>query len=186
MIEIKKISETEIAVYTPYNAQFVSDLKAQISGRKWNPADKSWICNASDRDVIVNLLSKHYNYSESGSYITVIITAIDDLYEYNDSVRFSGLPVARATGKDSGAQVTNGVTLLSGRITSTGSIKNWKTFVYANTKFRLTVPENALQNYDKNEWTVEIVKDPVLDQDALQKEKEKLLERIAEIDKLLK
>jgi hypothetical protein len=47
---------------TPYNADFVSELKSSIpSGlREWNPIEKVWLVDPELKDLVIELLTRHY------------------------------------------------------------------------------------------------------------------------------
>lgn len=175
-------SESGLVVETPYNAEFVSALKSSVSGCKWDKDARKWIVPASGEETLKNLLAKHFGYRPGASGVTVIIQAKAELHEYGNSVSFHGIPIARATGRDSGARVCENVCLLEGKITSGGSVKNWQTVIRAGAKFRVDqVPEGLVGNDD---WeVVEVVAGDK--KAALLAEKAQLEKRLAEIDAAL-
>ena len=52
-----------VRVVTPYNANFVDALKADISPshRKWDPANKSWLVNDAYLEELLVILRDHYD-----------------------------------------------------------------------------------------------------------------------------
>jgi len=172
-----------ILIFTPYSAEFVSDLKSRLSYRKWEADSKAWKVKAEDEDVVKQLLLNHFGYREDNtSTVTVIITAKEDFSEWHDSVRFCNIPVARATGRDSGAKVCDKVTMISGSINSGGSVKNWTTRIDEGSTFKLTsFPETALSLNKSEEWEYIIVEEKTA-KEKLMEEKEKLLKRLEEIE----
>lgn len=180
------INETNgvLVLKTPYSAGFVADLKKSVSGCRWDATNKAWMAPLGAKETCVSLLIKHFNFSAGNvSGLTVIITAKEDVYSLQDSVRFSGVPVARAMGRDSGATVCSGVTLLSGYIGSAGSVKNWKTSVSAGARLRVELPAGITPVEDEK-FSFELVKD-ASEKEKLLAEKEALLKRLAEIEALL-
>lgn len=187
MIKISKIDADHIAIHTPYNAAFVDDLKRSISSRKWDGESKTWTVFASDRQAVEQLLEKHFSYAPDAEMVTVELTALKDMVGDTDSVRFCGTPIASARGRDSGARVADGVTLLEGKISSGGSRARWETIVRAGARFRVrNVPSSALAS-PSTEWAVTRIDDDPAppNREALQAERTKLLARLAEIDKEL-
>lgn len=98
-----------------------------------------------------------------------------------------GRIIARATGRDSGARLGDGVVLLSGQFSSGGSVRNWKTTWKAETTIMLRDVPEPVSDGICDGW--EIVSSdpqlPVVDRDVLIAEKERLSSRISEIDAVL-
>jgi hypothetical protein len=150
---MKTKNSGKIEIRTPYNKEFVSDLKESVSGAKWN--GECWTVPEDAETAIDSLLEKHYGYTPNAKKVKIIITAKRDIEEKRDSVYFNGHPIARATGRDSGAKTVNGTIKLDGVITSTGSVKNWYTTVREGSKFQIEVFESIAISDD--DWHVEIV-----------------------------
>lgn len=183
MSEYIQLDGDNLIIITPYNASFIEDLKKSISERKWNGSLKAWIVPKKNLETVENLIKKHYGVSgKSSETKTLKIEAIDDVdSNCRESVQISGIPIVRATGRDSGAWVCDGVSLISGEISSKGSVKNWFTQVKKGTILTITVPLDFiledgnwkdLSNYDTKK-------------ENLLKEKENLLKRLSEIEKEL-
>jgi hypothetical protein len=158
-MNITKNEKNQIICDTPYNPYFVADLKKSIpnGSKKWDAENRVWIIEGNCEKTLNNLLAKHYNYQIGSKNIKIKLTALKDDYEYCDSVRVAGFPIARAWGRDSGARVCENVVLISGSIKSGGSMKNWCTKVAAGAVFEMTIPESAVENIDKEIWKVEII-----------------------------
>jgi len=181
MITLKE-ENGKIGITSPYNTKFVSDLKKSISGAKWNGS--LWVVPSEAKQVVLDLLKEHYGYSSDAKYVTVKIKAKKYLSQLQSSISFAGVPIARATGRDSGARVCDDVFKISGEITSSGSVKNWHTSIEEGSEFQLKVPENiAISTED---WDCEILQELKIDIEALKIEKEKLLKRLAFIENILK
>ncbi len=178
---IKDLTETKICVITPYNPNFVADLKSRIPNPEWDMNKRYWIVQSKYRDIVLELLRAHYGINgESVNNRTITIKSKLDIMESKKSVYFAGFPIVRAWGRDSGAKVCENAVMISGNIRSGGSVKNWLTIVEADSTFRVEIPETAIAESD-SEWEV-------VDSDektALIKLKDELLKQIAEIDEKL-
>jgi hypothetical protein len=150
---MKTTNNGQIEIRTPYNREFISDLKESVSGAKWN--GEYWTVPEDAESTIDTLLKQHYGYTPDAKKVKIIITAKRDIKEHRDSVYFNGHPIARATGRDSGAKTVNGTIKLNGTITSTGSVKNWYTTIKEGAKFQIEVFERIA--ISDNDWSVEII-----------------------------
>lgn len=181
------IENGKAKVYTPYNAEFVTEIK-KIGGARWR--SNYWEIPENAVDVIRKKMLDIYGYNDisENETVTLKVTANEDIYADKSAVVFLNKTLANAFGRDSGAKVGTDVILISGRISSGGSRANWESEVHEGAVFELnnvskTLYEKFLQNPDST-YTVELIENKV-DRTALAEEKERLLARIAEIDKLL-
>ncbi len=129
-------------------------------------------------------------YGESdtnvGENVTIKITAKETLSEERSDVVFANKILAHAWSRDGGARVGTDVTLLDGGIDSGGSRNRWDSVVYEGAVFLLrNVNTKVFEKEDKTKFEIEVVAEQIIDKPALRAEKEKLLKRIAEINKLL-
>lgn len=176
---------TEILIASPYNKEFVSEAK-QLGG-KWRSDEKAWAFPLTRADAVRDLCARIYGSAPSAPGergVTVRITAKRDLYELCAPVLFAGRGVVRATGRDSGARPGEGCAIISGRVTSGGSVKNWQTCVDEGAVVEIENMDPAAA-VETDDWSVEIAGSTVLDRDALLEERAKLAARLAEIDKML-
>lgn len=58
---IIKESSNRIALATPWNADFVSDLKAATVSRKWDGGAKTWTVEAAEADVAIAIAGKYFD-----------------------------------------------------------------------------------------------------------------------------
>lgn len=183
---------TEIKVKSPYNRRFVDEAKNL--GGKW--AAPYWVFDIRDEARVRGLCLHHY--CEDGASpvekVTIRASFPKGAYAGRDAITVGGRYVATATGRDSGAKLGTGVVLLSGKFRSGGSVKNWATVADEGTEVlirdvpriiadRLMAP-GGLDAERAGAVSVE-PEDPVIDVEALQAEREKLMARINEIDSLL-
>ena len=175
-------------IYTPYNAEFVKSIKA-IGGAKWNASQKCWSIPESSVEIARQIMTDVYGYSDvsENETITLKVTFNEDAVETCSDVVLYGKVLAHAYSRDGGARVGEDVAFSSGMPTSGGSRNRWASIVE---KGSVAVLTNVNKNvYEKTESpydiTVEIVGENRVDRNKLLGEKERLLKRLAEIDKLL-
>lgn len=175
-------------VFTPYNKDFVAKVKS-IGGAKWNGAEKCWTIPETEVDIVRGYMMEVYgetDCADDSERVTVKITFADNEEETCEGITMFGKNIARAFGRDTGARLGEDVTLLSGNITSGGSRMNWKTVVEAGTVIKVrNISRNALGIPTDYNVTVEEIREVEIDRAALMDEREKLLARLAEIEKLL-
>lgn len=180
---------TQTAVYTPYNASFVSAIR-KIGGARWDAEDKAWMVPTASlpqvREIMRNIWGED-DRMDAVKRVSVRLTFADDCAEWHGPVEIFGKVLSSATGRDSGARVGEDVCFTAGGPASGGSAKNWRSVVEAGSVVVLrSVPETMLDNAELPEGvTMEIIQDGSIDRAALMEEKEKLLARLAEIEKML-
>ncbi len=174
-------------VYTPYNPDFAKKIKG-IGGAKWNGSEKYWSVPETSVEAVREIMNDVYGYSDikENETVTLKITFKEAVYSSRSDVVFFGKVLAHAYGRDSGARIGDDVAYISGGATSGGSVKNWDSVVEEGSVVILSnvnknVYEKAEIEYDV---TVEVLETKANKQNLLE-EKERLLKRIAEIDKLL-
>jgi len=183
----QKRTATALLVTCPYNPDFRA--AARRLGGEWKAAEKVWAFPLTVTDAVEDACDKIFRVRQANpdaKGLTIRITATRDLEEDRGAVYFSGTPVAEARGRDTGASLGRDCALISGKISSGGSTKYWKTFVKAGTVFevRNVHPDAVTETPD---WHVEVLGETVLSTSckALRMEKERLLERVKEIDVIL-
>ena len=131
-----------------YNSVLVGRCKDM--GGRWDREQKAWVFSDLVADKI-DELDDIYN----SDVISIEITSIEGITAHTAPVDFCGYTISRACGRDSGAQIGDGVSLISGIIGSCGSVKNWRSYVDAGAVFRLKISEALLKISDESEhWTV--------------------------------
>lgn len=100
----------------------------------------------------------------------------------------NGKVLSHATGRDSGGYPGEDVAYVKGKAESGGSRNNWVSIVPENSKIILrNVNKNIYDKYMQNpdeRYEIHLIENKV-NKKQLQQEKDRLLERIAEIDELL-
>lgn len=176
-------------VFTPYNKDFVEKVKG-IGGRKWDAASKCWMIPETEVEVVREYMMEVFGETDiptAEEKVAVKVTFTDDAVAKCGSVVLFGKTIARAFGRDSGAKVGEDVTLISGAVGSGGSARNWTTVIEAGTVVKArNVSRTALTRETEYSVEVEEIKEAGIDRAALEEEKEKLIARLAEIERLLK
>lgn len=111
-------------------------------GGKYDREINAWVFNSFVENVVEDL-----DYTWNSKLLTIEITTRDNEYGLREPLgplNFYGYTLGRATGRDSGAKLGDGVALLRGAIDSGGSQKNWATTCSAGSIFRLQFPEKLL------------------------------------------
>lgn len=185
----------KINVFTPYDKTFVSKIKANLGGAKWNPEDRCWTVSESQRDGLLTILADIFGYepTATANRVDIKVTFPEDADIEKDSIKLGSYTIASAWGRDSGVRLGDNVELIEGEFKSGGSVRYWKTVVKAGTTVICRdVPEGCLQKEFScvDHWTeqkpvIEIL-DHSIDKEALEAEKAQLLKRLAEIESLLK
>ena len=144
------IKETGIVTlqHFAYNSLLVQ--KCRDLGGKWDADQKAWIFSS-----IVNDKVEALDVGFNETILNLEITAKKDVFGYQDAVEFNGYRIAIARGRDSGAKLADGVSMISGEIDSSGSVKNWNTKVAEGSVFRLKATD--FYELDDNEWSVKVL-----------------------------
>jgi hypothetical protein len=184
------VKDEIVNIYVPCNKEFISEIK-NIGSAKWNSDEKCWTVPEEYIDNVREMMMHIYGYSDISKNETVKVTVkfLEGVAETKDSVKIFGKDVSKATSRDSGARVGENVVLVSGKIESGGSRVYWESQVEEGTIFSLSKVNKNVFDKEKNNppYKIEIldVKDEVERKSELIAEKEKLLSRISEIDKIL-
>lgn len=120
-------------------------------GGKWDSDALTWVFSPLVEQE-VDELDRLYNEN----MVIVDIEAVTGISVSSSPVTFMGYTIARAFGRDSGAKLGDQVMMISGSISSGGSVKNWTTSIAQGSRFRLELSQNLLDKYKvPTEWKVE-------------------------------
>ena len=190
-----KPADDKALIYSPYNPDFVSQLKAM--GGRWDASRQCWVVNAQATDAVRQVMREVYGRDDTApdpsDLVTVVVEFTKDAYAHQSAYTLFGCTIAKAWGRDSGARVGDNVAFLKGKPTSGGSAKNWTTEIPEGSIVELYDVPRAIYTRDLPRLLDErpslriSIKDtaPTLDRAALEAEKARLLARVAEIDALL-
>ncbi len=132
-----------IVARTPFNGTFVSGAR-RLAG-KWS--GDAWHFPASQEERVRSLCREVYGTDERGADLVTLQVRFPELHQAERRAVFiAGREVVRATGRDSGARLGDGVVLVSGEVGSGGSVKYWTTRIDPGTTLEvLDVPRPAAE-----------------------------------------
>ena len=181
-------SDKKAFLYAPYNKEFVDAIK-NVGGARWDSEKRAWAIPVEAVEQARDIMRRVYgacDLPDAEPPVSVRLTFEDEVSERWAPVTIFGKSIASASGRDSGARTGEDVVFTQGSPRSGGSIKNWYTIVPEGCIVVLhNVPRAALGMSVPEGVSVEII-DQKPNKSALLEEKEKLLARLAEIDKILK
>lgn len=149
----------QIFVTSPYNQIFID--RARDLGGKWK--SPAWVFDSRNEKMIREALLDVYGFD--GEHKNAIVDV--ELFFPNgyssgvrEAITFFGRTIARAFGRDSGAKLGDGVVILSGGFTSSGSMKNWHTTAYTGTRILVRdVPKKLAENFKNRKMEIKIVEE---------------------------
>lgn len=150
-IKISNVDDDKIAIFSPYNPQFVA--KAKAAGARWNADKRAWMMPAANVDIAREILRTVYGRDDmpraDEKLVRVKVTALEDVRVTRGPIVLLGHVIASASGRDSGARIGDGVAFVYGAPQSGGSVKNWKTEISQGSVFILSdVPSTMLGSLD--------------------------------------
>ncbi len=191
-IKIEKVGSDKIALFTPYNPQFVSKIKA--AGARWNAESKAWMMAAANIDIAREILRTVYGRDDmpraDEKLVRVKVTALEDVRVTRGPVVLLGRVIASAYGRDSGARIGEGVAFIEGEPQSGGSRSNWTTEIRQGSVFIISdAPSTMLDTLDSAEqWGKKLYQYEILADDRdeqlrkLLGRRKELADALAEID----
>lgn len=144
VVSENKTGEIVLLKCDSYNEYLVKTCKKL--GGKWDPEAKCWAFNSIVSDKVEEL-DELFN----SEIINVEITAVDTIEYRCRPVDFCGYGICKASGRDSGAKLFEGISLISGSCSSNGLRANWNTYIRTGSVFRLQVAKNVLEAYREGE-----------------------------------
>jgi hypothetical protein len=127
-----------------FNVELVKKCK-ELGGR-FDEEEDVWVFNTLVQSEVEDL-DTLYN----DDIVNIEIVATDELYKLQGPITFCGYVIAKASGRDSGAKLGYGVAMMEGKIDSSGSAKNWRTYIEIGSRFRLQVSKNLLDDNKNND-----------------------------------
>ncbi len=155
-----KTEGKSLIVSSPYNPDFVRWAKTRNG--KFDKAQGTWTFDARDEAAVRERCIAVYGTDGSSDIELVDVRLIhvggSNYAALCKGIFLLGRQVVRAFGRDSGAKLGEGCVLISGRIGSGGSVKNWTTVVSKGAVFEVRdVPRSALEDVDSS-WKVEVIR----------------------------
>ncbi len=183
--KIEGIDGEKIVAVTPYNPDWPA-LAKRIGGR-WNPEIKAWTFNPRDEDKVRELAIRLFGTDgETGMAATVTVQY--DIYSafnnYTDDCWLFGRKIAWRPKRDDTVRLGDGVIILKGGFKPSGGSMKYPEIAPLDGTI-LEIRDVPAGHADLNDPCVMVV-EQTTDREALIKERDKLLVRLAEIDELLK
>ena len=194
-----KLSQTadSVAVKSPYDSDFVA--AARSIGGKWDREQGLWVFPSNLIDEVRQIMMANYHTTGESPEVKLKVTVSAEISGYTAPAYIGPVPVAQAWGRDGGAKPLNGACFIKGKPRSGGSIKNWYTIIPEDSEFTIRVPGDLAEyliNEHQDTQSIEIgyySEDNTADKqmpspetvDALIAERQRLMDRIAEIDNIL-
>lgn len=176
----------QIEVKAPYNPAFPKP--ARRLGGKW--LNELWVFDAKEESRVRELCLKVYGTDGVigvGDLVTVRIEFLKNFSSRKSGIFFCGRMVASAQSSYSGARVGDGIVFIHGEPESGGSYKNWCTVIPEGSIVEIRdahriAAKSCIKKLNSGEdCSAEIITESI-DKEALFAEREKLVQRIAEID----
>ena len=153
--EPKKICTFKHEPYNSYAAERCKNL-----GGKWDGASKTWVFSGLVEDKVEDL-----DWLFNSDIVTIEIKALENISAGKSPLDFAGYTISRAFGRDTGAKIGDGISMLEGAVYSGGSVKNWTSGVKKDSVFRFSISKNLLDEYRKTEevyWEIKILDESAL------------------------
>ncbi|MCF7220995.1 hypothetical protein [Marilutibacter chinensis] len=182
-----RVENGSVYVRSPWNEAFVKDAREKLSGKY---TGGEWVFDVFNEQRVRKTLMAIYGCDGiTTDTCTVRVTLDGDDDAGQGPITIWGRPIARATGRDSGATLSPGIVIVEGGFTSGGSMKNWTTKVkdgHAVVLIRDFPGVTARRLVGEGKDWISIEKEAVsIDRAALEAERDRLLTRLAEIEKLM-
>jgi len=187
IIDPATISELEdsITVSSPYNPAFINGAK-NLGGR-WDPEDEVWVFTPPTKARAVDLVRATYGLGPKTVRATVDAYEQwrNDLIGDNSCLFFGGRTVLRRPTRDSRIILAEGVSIASGEFSkSGGSVRHPSLELGRGVMIEVCgVPEDHPDL--ASPWVKSIAESGGVDTRALNEERERLLKRLAEIERAL-
>lgn len=188
-----EIKDGQAYLTTPYNPVYVQRIK-QL-GARWDASSKRWRINEQSVDAARKIMREIYGGDDQwqDEKVTVIATFSETQSALLNAYYLFGKVIAQAFGRNTGAQVGPEAAFVEGAPRSGGSVKNWKTIIPEGSIVEIyNVPlQFAKQEIERSKLRDDGISFEIetesckIDRAALVAERERLLLRIAEIDKML-
>lgn len=186
-LSITPTEDGRLVVRAPYNQDFVIDCR-RLNGKF---ANGCWTFDGRDEQRVRAVCFEHYGQDGFREDLcTVEVRFEPGEQAVKEPITVAGRSVAIAKGRDSGANLADGVILLKGAFTSGGSVANWTTVTTDGAlvlirDFPRPVAQAFIDHTKPGEKPWIRMVDEAVDQARLIEEKERLLKRLVELEALL-
>ena len=154
-IKLKKIGDDRFGIAVDFYHAGIAAI-GKKTGRGFDYDLKMWLFGRESTAMVLDYLQREFNFKIGCDFCIYKITAKQGLRKTRGPLTLNDINIARATGRDSGAQLGFGIRQISGGIGSGGSLNNWATTISEGAVFELTLPV-GYSNTDDERWDVEPV-----------------------------
>lgn len=172
-----------IYIRAAYNAAFVRQMRNL--GAVWEAPE--WVTDERNIDLVRGILMEVYgkNDIETEKIVDIRVEYPNGIMSATQSSLYvCGRPAVVGFGRDSGARPGAGVSVVSGDITSGGSMRNWYVKVSAGTVLIIRdVPKSKADSYSGSGILTILEKQAKLTVGQLREEESRLLVALAEIQR---
>lgn len=188
MVVVTK-NENLWSVVSPYNPDFVRFARSK--GAKWDADGKSWMFNTKSKETkkeLEKILYEIYSYTEKPVRCVELRTKCEDIL-VDECLRIGGHILVSRKHRDQPVIIDDdSVCLIKGSFLEKGGSMKYPSVKFTDgAEITFEISEeyfNNLPEEEKEKFT--ILKKSDINKENLLAEKEELLKRIAEIEKLLK
>lgn len=176
-------TDTDIRLVSPYHPD--CPKKARAIGGKWDHATRSWRFDQRDHKRVEQLATDLWGWSGSNDTTTVTIRVNADDYCQDNEIIVAGRSVAYRPGRDASVRLADNVIIVHGRFADrAGSAKYPEVGDCDGVTLEIRdLPASALTLLDQAKY--ELVNDDSDPLAALREERQRLMARIAQIDKII-
>jgi len=177
---------SKLTMTSPYHPDFPA--RARKLGGRWDGGRKLWVFDARDLERVKELCRDTFGTNGIDldvATVTLMVTFNKSSYTNDMACFVAGRQVARVYDQDGGVALGRGVIIINGGFSSAGSRKNPTLAVAAGTVIEVRdVPAGAKLEADLG-GEVELLDPVAVDREAIELERARLVNRLAEIDTLL-
>jgi hypothetical protein len=178
-----------LLVVTPYNAEFVADVK-DIGGR-WEAAKRAWSVDQRDEERVRDLVRDYFGTDGSPEESATLVTVRIPLGGcQSHSAYFAGRTIAHRPARDAPVKLSRGVVLVSGDLPRSGGSMKYPVIGAEDAMVEVRdVPRGALEQYADGAY--EIVSETTApashssETEQLRARRNALAAQVAELDQLL-
>ena len=129
-------------------------VSAKQIGGKLDAEEKVWVFSKLVENE-VEILDNLFN----DDIVNIEIKSIGRRFGEQEAVYIFGYKICYAWGRDSGAKLADNICMISGKISSGGSSKNWGTIIEDGSVFRLSLSKNLIDRFPEvsEKWEIKIL-----------------------------
>lgn len=188
MLDVKK-NDGLWSVISPYKPEFVRF--ARSCGAKWDADEKTWtfkVKNQEKEEELKKILYELYGYTEGKSRYIELRAKCEDIL-VDQCLRIGGHVLVSRKDRDRPVVIDDSsVSLVKGSFLERGGSMKYPSVKFTDdAEITFEISEEYFNNLSEDEREkFTIVKKEDIDKEKLLEDKEKLLKRLSEIEKLLK